>query len=163
MAPGGQSAVPRAERRALGYARTMPDPGDTSERRESSGPHPDGAGDREPDPGGKGDEPSQGGLVALRHLRAAQLRASAARGGLVKITFGTVFLVGALAHALSPQRHEQSSLFWITLLLLMSTVNVALGLRSVGRARRRVAHAWLPLSAAWGVLAVVLLGLLMRR
>ena len=66
---------------------------------------------------------------ALRHLRAAQLRARAVRGGLVKVAFGTVFLVGALAHSLSPERHERSSLFWMTLLVLMSTVNIALGFR----------------------------------
>lgn len=107
----------------------------------------------------KPEAPSEG----LRHLRAAQLRARAARGGLVKVAFGTVFLVGALAHALSPERHEQSSLFWITLLLLMSTVNVGLGLRSVTRARRHPGRLWLPIAATWGALAVVLLGLLLRR
>lgn len=101
--------------------------------------------------------------LPLRHLLAAQLRARAVRGGLVKVAFGTIFLVGALAHALSPERHEQSSLFWITLLLLMSTVNVALGLRSLGRARRRPGRSWLPIAAVWGFLAVVLLGLLLRR
>ncbi|MBC8133493.1 MAG: hypothetical protein H7X95_10980 [Deltaproteobacteria bacterium] len=113
-----------------------------------------------------------GDVTPLRHLRAAQLRARATRGGLVKLAFGTVFLVGALAHALSPERHEQSSLFWMTLLWLMSTVNVALGLRSVGRARRTpgtqrtqrtMGRAWFLIAGSWGLLAVVLLGLLLRR
>jgi hypothetical protein len=104
-----------------------------------------------------------GRIAPLRHLRAAQLRARVVRGGLVKLAFGTVFLVGALAHALSPERHEQSSLFWITLLSLMSTVNVALGLRSLARARRLVGRSWVPIAGAWGFLAVALLGLLLRR
>jgi len=107
--------------------------------------------------------PPEGGTAPLRHLRAAQLRARAVRGGLVKLAFGTVFLVGALAHALSPQRHQQSSILWITVLSLMSTVNVALGLRSLARARRLRGRAWVPVTAAWGGLAVVLLGLLLRR
>lgn len=112
--------------------------------------------------GAAGDDPPRGG-APLRHLRAAQLRARVVRGGLVKLTFGSVFLVGALAHALSPERHEQSSLFWITLLSLMSTVNVALGLRSLVRARRLPGGYWMPIAGAWGFLAVALLGLLLRR
>jgi Kef-type K+ transport system membrane component KefB len=99
----------------------------------------------------------------LHHLRAAQLRTSAVRGGLARLGLGTVFLVGALAHALSPERHEQSSLFWITLLSLMSTVNVALGLRSLARVRRLRGRAWILVASVWGGLAVALLGLLLRR
>jgi hypothetical protein len=107
--------------------------------------------------------PADGGS-RLRHLRAAQLRARAIRGALVKGAFGTVFLVGAIAHALSPQRHEPSSLLWMTALVLMSTINVALGLQALARARRvRGGRAWLPAACAWGGLAVVLLGLLLRR
>ena len=117
-----------------------------------AGPAPDGAGDK--------DSP---GTAPLRHLRAAQLRARVVRSGLVKLAFGTVFLVGALAHALSPERHGQSSLFWITLLSLMSTINVGLGLRALARARRLPAGSWAPIAAAWGGLAVALLGLLLRR
>ncbi len=101
--------------------------------------------------------------MPLRHLRAAQLRARAVRGGLVKLAFGTVFLMGALAHALSPDRHDQGSLFWMTLLSLMSTANVALGMRSLNRVRRPRGRSWLVVAGAWGLLAVVLLGLLLRR
>jgi heme/copper-type cytochrome/quinol oxidase subunit 3 len=103
------------------------------------------------------------GPSRLRHLRAAQLRIRAIRGALVKGAFGTVFLVGAIAHALSPQRHEQSSLFWISLLLLMSTINVGLGLRALARARRLRGRAWLWAAGVWGSLSLVLLGLLLRR
>ena len=110
-----------------------------------------------PDSGEPRDPTSEG------HLRAAQLRVRAVRSGLVKVAFGTVFLVGALAHALSPERHEQSSLFWITLLLLMSTINVGLGLRSVSRAHRSLGRSWLAIAVAWGLLAMILLGLLLRR
>ncbi|MES1166210.1 MAG: hypothetical protein ABUR63_10655 [Verrucomicrobiota bacterium] len=108
-----------------------------------------------------------GGDAPLRHLFAARLRARAVRGGLVKLTFGTLFLVGALAHALSPQRHEESSVLWITVLALMSTINVALGLRSLARARRwrggSSVRSWIPVTVVWGLLAIVLLGLLLRR
>jgi Kef-type K+ transport system membrane component KefB len=109
------------------------------------------------------ESPGTGGAPPLRHLRAAQMRARAVRGGLVKLALGMVFLVGALAHALSPQRHDQSSLVWITLLSLMSTANVGLGLRSLARARRLRGRPWLAAAAAWGLLAVVLLALLLRR
>ena len=91
------------------------------------------------------------------------MRARVVRQGLVRIGLGTVFLVGALAHALSPQRHEETSLFWITVLVLMSTVNVGLGLRSLTRARRLRARLWMPAAGAWGLLSVILLGLLLRR
>ena len=57
---------------------------------------------REPSPRAEG--------PAAGHLLAARLRARAARGGLVKLAFGTVFLIGALAHALSPARHDRVSL-----------------------------------------------------
>jgi hypothetical protein len=103
------------------------------------------------------------GAAPLRHLRAAQLRTRAVRGGLIKLALGTVFLVGALAHALSPQRHEQSSLLWITVLSLMSTINVALGLRLLSRARRLRGRTSVLVVWAWGVLAVLLMGLLLRR
>jgi hypothetical protein len=106
---------------------------------------------------------SVGGAAPLRHLRAAQLRTRAVRGGLVKLALGSVFLVGALAHALSPQRHEQSSLLWITVLSLMSTINVALGLRLLSRARRLSGRTSALVVAAWGLLAVLLMGLLLRR
>lgn len=114
-------------------------------------------------PDGRDDDDGAVDRAPLHHLRAAQLRARAVRGGLVKLGFGSVFLVGALAHALSPERHDQSSLIWITLLSIMSTANVGLGLRSIARARRVRGRAWLALAGSWGLLAIVLLGLLLRR
>ena len=106
---------------------------------------------------------SGGDGARLSQLRAARLRTRAVRGGLVKLAFGTVFLIGALAHALSPERHTSVSVLWMTLLLIMSTLNVALGLKSVARARRLTARAATLAAAAWGVLALVLVGLLLRR
>lgn len=103
------------------------------------------------------------GTPRFAEIRAARLRARAVRGGIVKLAFGTVFLIGALAHALSPARHESVSLFWMTLLLIMSTANVALGLRSVSRGRRLTARAATAAAAAWGLLSLALLGLLLRR
>jgi hypothetical protein len=99
----------------------------------------------------------------LRHLRAAQLRARVVRGALVRLSFGTVFLIGALGHAWSPERHSSSSVLWMTLLSLMSTVNVGLGLRALARLRRPRWRPWMPATCAWGVLSVVLLALLLRR
>jgi hypothetical protein len=111
------------------------------------------------------DAPGESGAApgGLSPLRAARSRARAIRGGIVKIAFGTVFLIGALAHALSPERHERSSLLWMTTLLLLSTVNVAWGLRAIALARARHGSPWIFASVAWAVLAVVLLGLLLRR
>jgi len=96
-------------------------------------------------------------------IRAARLRAQAVRGGIVKLAFGTVFLIGALAHAVSPARHESMSLFWMSLLLIMSTANVALGLQAVSRGRRMTSRAATVAAGAWGLLALTLLGLLLRR
>jgi hypothetical protein len=97
------------------------------------------------------------------HLLAARLRARAVRGGLVKLAFGTVFLIGALAHALSPARHDRVSLLWMTLLLIMSTLNVGTGLRSMARARRRRGRTAVAVATAWGLFALVVVGLLLRR
>ncbi len=107
-------------------------------------------------------------------VRAAQLRARAIRSGLVRVAFGTVFLIGALAHALSPQRHDASSRLWMTGLFLSSTLNVAFGLRTISRARativrpRRAPSApagaiWIYAAGAWAVLGLAVLGLLLRR
>ena len=103
------------------------------------------------------------GPPRFAEIRAARLRARAVRGGIVKLAFGTIFLIGALAHALSPARHEPVSLFWMSLLLIMSTANVALGLQSVSRGRRLTGRAAGAAAGAWGLLALVLLGLLLRR
>ena len=106
---------------------------------------------------------ASGDGARLNDLRAARLRARAVRAGVVKLALGTVFLIGALAHALSPERHASISLLWMTLLLIMSTMNVALGLKSVARTRRLTARTAAAAAAAWGVLALVLVGLLLRR
>ena len=100
---------------------------------------------------------------AAGQLLAARLRARAARGGLAKLAFGTVFLIGALAHALSPARHDRVSLLWMTLLLIMLTLNVGTGLRSMARARRRRGRAAVAVATAWGLSALVVVGLLLRR
>lgn len=98
----------------------------------------------------------------LRHLRAAQLRARAIRGAIGRIVLGSVFLVGALAYARAPDRHGQDSLLWMTGLLVLSTGNVALGLRTLARVRRRPARLWIAATTAWGVLSTVLIGFLLR-
>jgi hypothetical protein len=100
---------------------------------------------------------------SLMQVRAAQLRARALRWAIGKSTLGSVFLVGALAYALSPQRHTAMSRVWIDFLLLLSTLNVGLGLRTFSRVRRWAARYWPISTALWGVLSIVLVHFLMRR
>lgn len=116
-------------------------------------------------PADKSDRQGEGGPGAppLRHLRAAQMRVRVVRGAQVRLAFGTIFLIGALAHAWSPERHDSSAVLWMTLLSLMSTINVGLGLRALARLRRPRWRHWLPAAGAWGILSIVLLALLLRR
>src|SRR6266542_2218287 len=100
---------------------------------------------------------------SLRQVRAAQLRTRALRWAISKSALGSLFLVGALAYALAPQRHTDSSRLWMAFLLVLSTVNVGLGLRTFSRVRREATR-YLPVAtAAWGVLATVVVRILMRR
>jgi len=98
----------------------------------------------------------------LRHVRAAQLRARAIRGAIGRVVLGSIFLIGALAFARAPDHHNQDSLLWMTGLLVLSTVNVAMGLRTIARVRRRPARLWIAAVAAWGVLSTVLVGFLLH-
>jgi hypothetical protein len=100
---------------------------------------------------------------SLRQVRAAQLRARATRWGIGKSAFGTVFLIGALAYALGPDRHTSSSRLWMALLVVLSTFNVGLGLRTFSRAWRRARRFWLVTTIAWGLLATGLLRILLTR
>jgi hypothetical protein len=105
-----------------------------------------------------------GGLRrSLTHVRAAQLRTRALRWAIGKSALGSVFLIGALAYALSPQRHAETSRLWIAFLLVLSTLNVGLGLRTFSRVRRGAARYWPISTALWGVLSVVLIHFLMSR
>jgi hypothetical protein len=99
---------------------------------------------------------------SLRHVRAAQLRAKALRWAIGRVVLGSVFLIGALAYSLAPDRHDRTSVFWMSLLLVMSTYYVAVGLRSIARVRHRPRRLWIAASAAWGGLSLALLVILMR-
>jgi heme/copper-type cytochrome/quinol oxidase subunit 3 len=99
---------------------------------------------------------------SLRHVQAAQLRARVTRSAIIKVIFGMVFLAGALGHARAFDRHDRQSLLWMTLLLVMSTANVALGIRGLARARRRSPRWWWVAALAWGLLATILVGFLLR-
>jgi hypothetical protein len=105
-------------------------------------------------------EPS---VHSLRQVRAAQLRARATRWAIGKSAFGTVFLIGALAYALGPDRHLPSSRLWMALLVVLSTFNVGLGLRTLSRVRRRARRFWLVATILWGLLATGLLRILVAR
>lgn len=100
---------------------------------------------------------------ALRSLRAAQLRTRITRFGLGQVAFATVFLIGALAYALAPDRHARGSLLWAAALVVLSTFHLAMGLRSLARARRWPPLAWGLSTAAWGVLVTALVSILLRR
>src|SRR6476660_8043599 len=95
------------------------------------------------------------GTRSLRHVRAAQLRARATRQAIIQMLLGTVFLIGALSYARAPDRHAQASLAWMSGLLVLSTLDAALGLRALVRLRlrRKFAWLWMAATAAWALLA----------
>jgi len=112
---------------------------------------------------GASDRPALGKPRSLRQVRAAQLRTRALRWAIGKSAMGSIFLVGALAYALAPQRHSDMSRTWMAFLLVLSTVNVGLGLRTFSRVHRRATRYWPVATAAWGILSTVLVRILMRR
>jgi hypothetical protein len=101
--------------------------------------------------------------LRLHEVRAAQLRARAVRGALIKLALATAFLVGAIAHALAPNPHDRDARLWMTALILLSTFNVAQGLQAICRVRRLRPVFWMLGAGAWGGLGVILLALLLRR
>ena len=107
--------------------------------------------------------PSAGGR-SLRHVRAAQLRARATRQAIIQLLLGTVFLIGALSYARAPDRHAQANLAWMAGLLVLSTLDAALGLRALVRLRLRRKFAWLWIAAtgAWALLAIIVVAVLLR-
>jgi hypothetical protein len=105
----------------------------------------------------------RGNRRALREVRAAQLRAKAIRGAIVRSALGSVFLLGSLSYALGPEPRSSMSELWMALLVILSTAHVGMGLRTFSRVRRRGARIWLPATVAWGVLATVLLRILSHR
>lgn len=98
---------------------------------------------------------------ALRQVKAAQLRAKAIRWGIGKSVLGSVFLVGALAYALGPDPRAQASVVWMAVLVVMSTFNIGLGLRTFAKVSRQAARLWLPATLTWGVLATAVVKLLL--
>jgi hypothetical protein len=97
----------------------------------------------------------------LHQVRAAQLRARATRWAIGKSALGTIFLIGALAYALGPDRFLPSSRLWMALLVVLSTLNVGLGLRTFSRVRHRARRFWLVATILWGLLATGLLRILL--
>lgn len=111
-------------------------------------------------------EPTAGpeaGTSRLLQVRAAQLRARATRWAIGKSALGIVFLVGALAYALGPERGLTSSRVWMTILVILSTFNVGLGLRTFARVRRQRGRYWPWATGLWGVLATALIRFLLAR
>jgi hypothetical protein len=100
---------------------------------------------------------------SLRQVRLAQLRARAVRWAIGKSVLGIVFLLGALSYGLGPLRHQPSSAIWMALLVVLSTFNVGLGLRTFSRVSRTAARLWFTATLAWGVLAATLLRILLGR
>ena len=91
------------------------------------------------------------------------MRARATKHAIFQALMGSVFLVGALAHALAPGRREQSSLAWMAALLVLSTFNIAVGSRTLVRLRRLSPRLWMAGAAAWGLLSTALVAFLVRR
>jgi hypothetical protein len=113
--------------------------------------------------GEPGEQSDQADRRSLREVRAAQLRAVAIRWAIGKSVLGTIFLLGAIAHALSPEPRASSTSVWMSLLVVLSSAHVGLGLRTFARVRRRAARFWLPATFAWGLLATALVYILSRR
>jgi hypothetical protein len=111
-----------------------------------------------------GAEARGSGGRSLRHVQAAQLRARALRWAIGKSTLGTLFLLGALAYALGPDRQDPAHQAWAAFLIVLSTFNVGLGLRALARVRakrrRPASRYWLVVTLAWGGLATALLKIL---
>ena len=101
---------------------------------------------------------------SLRHVRAAQLRTRATRQAIIQMLLGTVFLIGALSYARAPDRHTQASLAWMSGLLVLSTLDAALGLRTLVRLRlrRRFGWVWTAATGAWALLSLIVLAVLLR-
>jgi hypothetical protein len=100
---------------------------------------------------------------ALRVVRAAQLRARVARRAVGQIALGSTFLVGALAFARAPDRSARGSVLWMTALLVLSVLDVGIGLRALARlGRRKAGRLWLAATAAWGLLSTLVVGFLLR-
>ena len=110
---------------------------------------------------GRRDSPAPGG-PSLRHVRAAQLRTRARRRAIGQCTFGTLFLLGALAHALGPGRELRTSIVWAALLIVLSTLHVGTGLRIFARVRGRRGRTWLWATLAWGLAATLVVRSLVR-
>jgi hypothetical protein len=99
----------------------------------------------------------------LHHIRAARLRAVATRWAIGKTAFGMVFLLGAMAHALGPGHRSQTSMLWASLLVVLSTLHIGLGLRGFARVRWRGTRLWMLMTGAWGILSAVMLGIVSER
>jgi hypothetical protein len=99
---------------------------------------------------------------SLRQVRAAQLRGRARKRAIFQVLLGSVFLIGAIAYARSPERHAQASVTWMAALMVFSTADVAFGLRMLARLARRASVWWVMGSAAWGALSTALLAFLLR-
>ena len=74
-----------------------------------------------------------------------------------------MFLSARSPYALAPDRHDQANLVWMSALLVFSTFDVALGLRTLARLRlRRRGAVWIAATAAWGLLSRALVAALLR-
>jgi hypothetical protein len=107
-------------------------------------------------------DPMRDSPRTLRQVRAAQLRTRATRGAIVQVLLGSVFLVGALSYARAPDHAAQQNIGWMTGLLLLSTLDVALGMRTLARLRRLPGRVWMLAAGAWGVLSTLVVGFLLR-
>jgi succinate dehydrogenase hydrophobic anchor subunit len=88
------------------------------------------------------------------------LRGRAIRWAIGKSALGTIFLIGALSYAFGPAPTSSSSRLWMTLLVVLSTFHMGLGLRTFAKVRRRALRLWWVGAVVWAGLATILLRLL---
>ena len=96
----------------------------------------------------------------LTGVKAAQGRAATIRWAIGKTVLGMIFLLGAMAHAFSPQPRSTMTQLWTVTLIVLSTVYVGLGLRAFAHVRQRGRRLWVALTLGWGVAAAVMLRIL---
>ena len=84
--------------------------------------------------------------------------------GMLMIVLDVTVVNVALPSIKNDLGFSQSSLAWMAGLLVLSTFDVAVGLRTLARLRlrRRSQGLWIAATAAWGLLATALVGFLLR-
>lgn len=98
-----------------------------------------------------------------RDPRQGEATRRALRGALGRLALAIVFLIGALAHALGPTPHAGNTRTWMAALVVLSSIQMGMALRTFSQLRERGGRLWLPATLLWGALSAALLRLLLSR